>query len=149
MRAFCRLLLCLFVGVFALSAITIAETDYSYIRLHDYGFPLQQLFSVIGHSGIRYTENEEAIFDETVLETLKSYQEAEGLEPSGMFDFETLCCVLHVVYDSLGDEIVWIPLHGGKKYHRNSDCSSMYEPRQVPVVCAEGLGFTFCKRCYK
>lgn len=44
---------------------------------------------------------------------------------------------------------VWIPQHGGTKYHRTKTCSNMKGPRKVTVQKAKSLGFTPCKRCYR
>lgn len=42
---------------------------------------------------------------------------------------------------------VWIPVHGGKKYHREEDCSQMIDPRPTTITRAKEIGFTACKRC--
>ena len=44
-------------------------------------------------------------------------------------------------------EMVWIP-NSGKRYHRNSTCSSMKNPTKVTRQEAENLGYTPCGRCY-
>ena len=44
--------------------------------------------------------------------------------------------------------LVWIPTHGGSKYHSRSSCSQMVDPLQVTVDEAIAQGFTPCKRCY-
>ena len=44
--------------------------------------------------------------------------------------------------------LVWIPVHGGTKYHTHSGCSDMREPIQVSKETAVKNGFTACKRCY-
>lgn len=44
--------------------------------------------------------------------------------------------------------MVWIPTHGGTKYHRFSTCSGMEDPEQVTLEEAEAMGFTPCGRCY-
>lgn len=49
----------------------------------------------------------------------------------------------------LQGELVWIPTKGGTKYHKESTCSSMQEPKQVTKMEAEKQGFTPCKRCYE
>jgi len=46
-------------------------------------------------------------------------------------------------------DLVWIPTNGGTKYHKESTCSSMQEPKQVTKEEAENQGFTPCKRCYQ
>lgn len=45
--------------------------------------------------------------------------------------------------------MVWIPTNGGKRYHRNSSCSGMINPRRVDLGEARYLGFTACGRCYR
>ena len=46
------------------------------------------------------------------------------------------------------ETMVWIPTHGGTKYHKTSSCSGMKEPEQVPVSEAKARGFEPCKKCY-
>lgn len=45
--------------------------------------------------------------------------------------------------------MVWIPTNGGKRYHNNSSCSGMINPRRVDLGEAKYLGFTACGRCYR
>lgn len=52
-----------------------------------------------------------------------------------------------IVVDSVS-ATVWIPQHGGKRYHRNSSCSGMKGPKEVTVDEAKSKGFTPCGRCY-
>lgn len=47
-----------------------------------------------------------------------------------------------------GGDLVWIPTHGGTKYHRSASCSNMIDPIQVSRDTAIANGFTACKRCY-
>lgn len=44
-------------------------------------------------------------------------------------------------------EMVWIP-NSGTKYHKDSSCSNMNSPREVPLEEAEQMGYTPCKKCY-
>lgn len=44
--------------------------------------------------------------------------------------------------------MVWIPLHGGTKYHSRSGCSNMKGPAKVDLGYAKARGFTACKRCH-
>ena len=44
-------------------------------------------------------------------------------------------------------DMVWIP-RTGSKYHSNSSCSNMKNPRQVTVDYAISLGYEPCKKCY-
>lgn len=43
---------------------------------------------------------------------------------------------------------VWIPVNGGKKYHKTASCSNMKDPKEVTRSEAESRGFTPCKKCY-
>ena len=46
------------------------------------------------------------------------------------------------------DIIVWIPTHGGTKYHCRSGCSNMKDPIEVTKSEAINRGFGPCGRCY-
>lgn len=46
------------------------------------------------------------------------------------------------------EQMVWIPTHGGKKYHSKSTCSNMKDPEKVTLSEAKAEGFTACKKCY-
>ena len=43
--------------------------------------------------------------------------------------------------------LVWIPMHGGQKYHANHTCSEMDRPVHVSVETARANGYTRCERC--
>ena len=45
--------------------------------------------------------------------------------------------------------LVWVPVHGGTKYHRTPTCSNMIDPIQVSIETATANGYTPCGRCYK
>ena len=45
------------------------------------------------------------------------------------------------------EEMVWIP-KSGAKYHQNSWCSNMKNPREVTLKYAKKHGYTACKRCH-
>lgn len=68
--------------------------------------------------------------EETVVETTQAVTEAttQPTEPT--------------------EEMVWIPTHGGTKYHSRASCSNMDNPSHVPISQAIARGFTPCKRCY-
>lgn len=50
--------------------------------------------------------------------------------------------------NSSSSNTVWIS-GKGKKYHKNSYCSGMKDPREVTVAEAEAMGRGPCKKCYK
>lgn len=45
------------------------------------------------------------------------------------------------------EQMVWIP-QSGSKYHSNSSCSGMNNPRQVTLSEAQSMGYEPCKKCY-
>lgn len=51
-------------------------------------------------------------------------------------------------YEDTTGNLVWVPVNGGTKYHSNSSCSKMKDPKQVTKEHAEANGYTACKRCY-
>ena len=44
--------------------------------------------------------------------------------------------------------MVWIPTNGGTKYHDNSKCSNMKNPKLVSIEYAVFQGFEPCQKCY-
>lgn len=124
----------------------ILPVDTDYIHYGDYGRPIGDLHAILGLSWLDADADEEPYFCSATLNNLLEYQEFFGLEPTGFFDPATLRCMFGLGPGS--DAPVWIPMHGGARYHRYESCSNMIEPRQMPVDCAEYLGFTPCKRCY-
>ena len=61
---------------------------------------------------------------------------------------DTSSVVSVVSTTSTTERLVWIPTHGGIKYHRTNTCSNMIDPDQVTLRQAEQKGFTPCKKCY-
>lgn len=59
----------------------------------------------------------------------------------------TSCFILDPSYER--EEMVWVPTKGGTKYHSNSGCSNMDDPRYISKTQAISEGFTACKKCYK
>lgn len=56
--------------------------------------------------------------------------------------------VVQTVSTKKTEEMVWIPTHGGKKYHSKSTCSNMKDPEKVTLSEAKAEGFTACKKCH-
>lgn len=138
----CMLLLC---------SICLAEPeDIAYIAYGDYGRPLKILFEAIDAGDYFTNSDSDPVFDDYVWEQLLIFQNENGLTETGVFDSETLYYIFDLEYDAYAPEtknLVWIPLHGGVKYHSRSNCTNMLEPRQIPVECAVLLEFDACKRC--
>ena len=126
-------------------------TLLEYVSLGDEGYPIAALFRMIGFTAVHYDvpgDDYEPVFTKSAFEYLVEYQLEHGLEPTGCFDPET---ALYITAD-LEPEIstlVWIPMHGGHKYHRDKDCSNMDRPCKIPKSAALALGFTYCKRCWE
>lgn len=53
----------------------------------------------------------------------------------------------NVQSDNNKADMVWY-VDGGSKYHRNSNCSNMENPKQISLDDAKKMGLTPCKRCY-
>lgn len=141
----------LLIVVLLLNGLALAATDTSarpddtsvYISEGDYGHPIDELLALLGCEGAE-TAAGEPVFDAASRAVLEAYQEKHGLEVTGCFDPETLCLLLGCPSDA---REVWIPMHGGDKYHDQPDCSGMLYPCLVPVGCAEACGYAACENC--
>ena len=132
----------------AVARADVLESEYAHIQEGDAGRVvgmLQELLSVNEKDAV---ENE-ALFGEQTLSALLAYQRKYALEATGAFDDATLMLLLGVSADAEGvDSIIWVPMHGGKKFHAAPECSGMVEPRQMSTANAAALSFTACKKCY-
>ena len=150
MRKILSFLLCLLLCCSPACAENLTPgADPNYIHLGDLGYPLERLCRSIGVDAefVKDDERIEPICNDSVLEALLAYQEENGLEPTGEFDPDTLRCILNTYRPECGDLLVWIPMHGGVKYHDNPGCCDMLEPRQMPVDCVMWFGYDSCGRC--
>lgn len=129
-----------------------SETSHpAYISLGDEGYPVGKLLELINCNAIYYTGADntgEPVFEGNAYQFLKEFQLANGLEESGCFDTETSLFIT-ADFDIVIEKLVWIPMHGGHKYHVDPECSNMSEPRQIPKSAAMALEFSYCKRCWK
>ena len=50
--------------------------------------------------------------------------------------------------EETGKNLVWVPVNGGKKYHKKSSCSNMKDPMQVTKETAIENGYGPCGKCY-
>lgn len=46
-----------------------------------------------------------------------------------------------------GEDLVWVPVNGGDKYHRKASCSNMIDPVQIPRSDAKARNYQPCGRC--
>lgn len=74
-----------------------------------------------------------------------AFQTDQAMEPAEALDTRTLVR-LFALTDEL-PQTLWVPVHGGQRYHCLEACSSMDEPESVSIKTALELGFTPCKRC--
>ena len=88
-------------------------------------------------------------YGERTTSAIEVLQEENQIDVTGDITPETLLLIMDIPADADGaSDLVWIPMHGGARYHANEDCSNMDAPRLVPRACATALEFTPCKRCY-
>lgn len=123
--------------------------EYKFISIGDYGFPIKVLFDKIGYLDLPRNEREEPLFTEDAKCFLVEYQKENNLEPSGLFDIQTVESILGARTTDENKELVWIAMHGGVKYHTLFDCWNLKEPRAMSIECAELMEYTHCKICYK
>lgn len=72
-----------------------------------------------------------------------------GLGFAQGFDAGQAAASAPVAEPSSSDEpMVWIPVHGGTKYHANATCSNMKSPMEVALSVALEKGYEPCKRCH-
>lgn len=123
-------------------------SEHKFISLNDEGLPISALLNLIGCGVTSYSgpnQTGEPVFDEAAHEFLLKYQQINDLSLSGCFDVETICCAIGIEDGDL--RLVWLPMHGGQRYHRKESCSKMIEPRQIPLCAAEFLEYTPCGIC--
>lgn len=74
------------------------------------------------------------------LDLLEDVEEEYGSTAGELMEFMRMAA-------GADSDHVWFPVHGGKKYHAEEDCSNMRDPRPATRTRAEQIGFTACKRC--
>ena len=126
----------------------VLNSGTTFIHYGDFGLPIAELQFFLGISYVNDDIDTEPHFDSTTFDAVLDYQAENGLVQTGCFDPETLRLLLFVPESAYEEEIVWIPMHGGSKLHKSETCSGMDEPRQMPLDCADRLGFNPCKKCY-
>lgn len=86
--------------------------------------------------------------DSEILSALKVFQAEKHFEQTSDLDHLYPRAIIQVYQASDGGKAtVWVPVYGGKKYHKTSACGDMDEPECVSLSTAKELGFTPCKRC--
>lgn len=140
------LALCL---LFSMALAENAAEAPNYISAEDCGLPLRALQDRLGVTEID-PESKEPYCGDVTLAALEQFQREHGLEVSCEFDAATLYALLELTaMDEAEDPLVWVPMHGGERYHAEPLCSNMIEPQQMPMSCASALEYTPCRRCCK
>ena len=135
--------------MFIFSAACAEITMQDYISLNDSGETLRYLQDLLGVTEIdRYYQ--EPVFGRQTLAAVEQFQYEMGLNVTGVLDADTLYALLGLPWmDEYSDPLVWVPLHGGTKYHSRYDCSSMIDAQMMPETCAYQMGFDACLRCWR
>ena len=141
-RLFCGLMICV---MLASAALAKKKEEYSFVRYGDSGSTVGALAVLAGCSAWEIAAD--AVFDDYILFQLIQFQEAHGLVVSGCFDLDTMALIFDISDDADDIDLVWIPMNGGTKYHKDQSCSKMIDPRQLAKDSAKALGFAACRRC--
>ncbi len=131
-----------------------------YISYEDYGDPVGWFQDILGvqedyeydyySSYYRgYSTQSVPYFGDATRAAVRAFQREYGLTVNGRLDANTLYALLDMPYYSeYEDPTVWIPMHGGTKYHSDPECSGIVDAREMPCSVAEECGFTACRKCY-
>lgn len=150
MKQFAKLLTILLASILLLSIPACGEESLppDFISYGDYGDPLGDLQYLLGVDE-RDEASRKPCFGMDTYYALEDFQKAYKLDVSGEFDSETLYLLLGLDTKELSNDfLVWIPMHGGSRYHATTTCSGMQAPQQMPEACAYTLGFSACQRCF-
>lgn len=126
------------------------DTAYGYfpdcICAGDEGLAAKAVIEKLKEKGFLSKYHPAECFDDAVETAVMAFQRTWGLEETGRLDNVSLTQLL------TGGEVfeadVWVPVHGGKKYHLTAECSNMREPKQVSRTNAREMKYEPCKRCY-
>lgn len=107
------------------------------------------MFGTVQPAAVDYSEDFQAVLDSIEIKDPENPSEdspqaepaAETTVPASVAQGK------ESTKEDSGVEKVWIS-KSGKKYHRNSSCSNMKNPKQIPIDEAEAQGRQPCKKCY-
>lgn len=131
--------------------------DGNCLREKDEGPAVTAMIRLLKDQGWLAENHAAGVFDEDVTFAIMAFQEQNGLEATGYMDDETLTLLIwglsveelnEAISDNL-TEYVWLPTHGGQKFHADETCSGMIEPRIVTARNAIALGVSPCRKCAK
>ena len=147
-----RFIAILILACLLLTGSAFAAAKRYFISYGDYGDVVGYLQDIIGVNENyydEYTRKYVPYFSTETRSVLRKIQKTYGLTVNGRFDDDTLYLLLNLPYlNTAEDPNVWIPMHGGARYHLNPNCSGIYDAREMPVSCAETLGFCPCAKCF-
>jgi peptidoglycan hydrolase-like protein with peptidoglycan-binding domain len=85
-------------------------------------------------------------YDEKTKEAVRAFQVRNDLPADGIAGEDTLSLLFS---EKARQQVwVWIPTHGGTKYHGSSGCSKMIDPIRITLEEAHKRGYDACGRCY-
>ncbi len=123
-----------------------------YMSYGDSGEPIgwfQDLLGVYEVAVYNYYGDTEPYFGTETRAAVRTFQRDYGLTVNGKLDANTLYALLDLpYYRTSEDPLVWIPMHGGTRYHSDPYCSNIVDAREMPCTCAEDCGFLPCARCF-
>ena len=85
-------------------------------------------------------------FGPATKQAVKAFQKKNGLTDDGVAGEKTLT----LLYSDQAVKQVWVyvPASGSGKYHRDSDCSGMSDPKKMTYEEAVSKGLDACGKCY-
>ena len=131
-----------------------------YISYGDYGDPVGWFQDLLGvqenyeydyYSSyyMDYEGDSVPYFGPETRAAVRAFQRECGLTVNGKLDANTLYALLDLpYYSTYQDPLVWIPMHGGTRYHSDPYCSNIEDAREMPCTCAEDCGFLPCAKCF-
>lgn len=138
------------------SCFAASETENAPIlRENDEGPAVNAVIQLLKEQGWLTEKHAAGVFDGDVTRAVCAFQGTNALEITGMLDDETLTLLiwgflpeeLNEILPESRAEFVWLPTHGGQKFHTSQTCSGMIEPRMASARNAIALGVSPCKKC--
>lgn len=146
----CVLLLCLCASACAEIACDCqAKNCKCFIQLGDRGNAVKAIIKLLEEQG--YLEStEKTVFSLDVYDAVRAFQSIHGLQETGMMDDDTLTMLIWGMDGVPKDAelaVVYVPTDGGIRYHNDSGCRDMYDPRKITICNAEALSISYCRIC--
>jgi len=148
---FCILLLFLFgVAQAEIECSCSAKKCECFVQRGDEGVAVKAIAALLIDQGYM-PDKRINTFSEEMHNAVMAFQSMHGLDETGMLDDETLTLLIWGLDDESDEEqsVVYVPTHGGEKYHRTITCSSMQNPRKMSLRNADALSIDYCEKCSK